>query len=102
MTGPVLKVDPQALQGAGQAFGRAGDEIGRLDAGAALGRAASGVPELATAAACHAAEATVSADVKAAADAAHEFGSNLGSAASQYVRQDQAAAGAVDDVQFPS
>lgn len=102
MTSPVLKVDPKALQEAGSAFGAASGELGALAPDGPLNSAAAGVPQLATAAACRAAATGLAAEMSAVSQAAQEFGENLGSAASQYLAEDAASAGALQDVQFPS
>ncbi len=101
MTGPALKVDPKELQKAGSAFGQAAAGLAGLGAGAPLSSAAAGVPQLATASACHAAEESLTTQLDALTGAARTFGENLGSAADQYLGRDAAAAGALQDVQFP-
>lgn len=101
MTAP-LKVDPEVLQAAGDAFGQAGDGLSGLKPDAPLSSAAAGVPQLATAAACQAAQASVSAETTAAADAARQFGDSLAAAAEQYVGRDQDSARAVQAVRIPN
>jgi hypothetical protein len=101
VTEPVLRVDPQVLQTVGSAFGQAGDALAGLGPDTSLSSAAAGVPALATAAACRDAQVQVSTAMTAVTLSAHQFGESLVSAAAQYSSQDQAAAGAVNGVQFP-
>lgn len=73
-----------------------------LGADGPLGEAAAAVPQLATAGACLGAQSAVAAETTAVAEAVKTIGSNLGSAASQYETQDQAAAASIDTVEFPA
>ena len=100
-SGQTLIVDPAALTGAATAFNRAGAGLAGLGAAASLGEAAAAVPQLATAGASLEAQSAVAADTTAVAEAATTYGSNLGSATSQYATQDQAAAASIDKVEIP-
>ncbi|GLP72974.1 hypothetical protein TUM20983_00840 [Mycobacterium antarcticum] len=100
MTGPVLRVDPTVLQDAGARFGEAGDGFAGMASGQSLDAAAAGVSQLATAAACRSAQQSISAEMRAAADGARQFGASLSAGADQYLRQDQAASSAVEGVQI--
>jgi hypothetical protein len=102
MSGETLKVDPQALVGAGTAFGRAGDGLAGLQADVPLGDAAGAVPQLQTADACRKAQSDIAAQTTAVADAARTFGENVHTAAGWYTSRDQAAAQAIQKAEFPS
>ena len=98
----ILGVDPAVLRSAATTFEQTADGLSGVQAQAELNDAAAAVPALHTGGACRAAATEVAAELAAVKDAARRFGENLNAAASAYEHRDQAAAGVIADIEFPS
>ena len=91
-----------AVRAAGSGFTIAGGRMATLQAEAPLGDAAAAVPELQTAAACNEARSTVAAEMKAIAEAASVYGTDLKVAADEYDSTDHAAGDHIAGVEVPA
>ena len=94
--GDELRVEPDALSSAGNAYKEAGSALTALQPADPLNTAADGVPGLRTASACRTAGSALAQQTAGVAKDATGYGSDLGAAAAEYRDTDDTAATAVD------